>query len=186
MRKIRKAVSVILALIFVMPYLSVFARSVQGASEMSKLDFGVPELSGSLQGFLKGRLPYIDPNLTSVKEPTRVIMVVGDEANFSQIASYMISCRITPSLGGLRLIFGTVDARKVKFLASNTAIFAILKDREIDLMDFPGSTLSQGNFLKDTKNFRPDVGAPKHSPVGAASPNVTMREVVEIMNATGE
>jgi subtilisin family serine protease/archaellum component FlaC len=184
MRKIRKAVSVILALIFVMPYLSVFARSVQGASEMSKLDFGVPELSGSLQGFLKGRLPYIDPNLTSVKEPTRVIMVVGDEANFSQIASYMISCRITPSLGGLRLIFGTVDARKVKFLASNTAIFAILKDREIDLMDFPGSTLSQGNFLKDTKNFRPDVGAPKHSPVGAASPNVTMREVVEIMNAT--
>ncbi|MEM3054690.1 MAG: S8 family serine peptidase, partial [Candidatus Bathyarchaeia archaeon] len=184
MGKIRKFVSVILTLVFLMPYLSSFAQSVQGASETSTLDFEVSELSGKFQGFLDGRLPYVDPGLTRIKEPTRVIMVVRDEANFSQIASHMISCRITPSLGGIRLIFGTVDAKKVKFLASDAAVFAILKDKEIDLMDSPHSTLSQGNFLKNAKNFQTDASAPKQSPSGAASPNVTMREVVKIMNAT--
>jgi hypothetical protein len=173
----KKAVSVILAMILVMPYASSFIWFVQGTSN-------VTESSESVQGFLNSRLPYIDPDLISMEEPTRVILIVGEGANFSQIATHMVSCRITPSFGGLRLIFGTVDADNIKFLASNKALFAILKDREAGLMNSPHSALSQGNFLKDTKHLQPDVGAPKESPSGAESHNVTMREVVKIMNAT--
>ncbi|MDI6848151.1 MAG: hypothetical protein QMD23_08565, partial [Candidatus Bathyarchaeia archaeon] len=178
MEEKKKVVSVILAMILVIPYLSSFAWFAQGAPS-------VTESSESVQGFLNNRLPYIDPDLTSIKEPTRVILIAGEEANFSQIATHMVSCRVTPSFGGLRLIFGTVDADNVKFLASSKALFAILKDREVGLMNSPRSILSQGNFLKDTKSLQPDVDVPEELPSGANSPEATMREVVKIMNATG-
>ena len=174
----------LLAISLVTPILNSFAlsstvgtsNSMSAANNLNVLDM--------FRSIFKNQVPYIDPELKNSEGLNRVILVVREEANIVQIASHMVSCRVTPPIGGVRLVLGTVDASKIESLTLDTATFAILKDREIEFAESPRSRLSQGNFMKNIERTQSDLSG--REAAGDNLPhNVTMREVVEIMNATG-
>ena len=183
MRKIAKCFSAFLISICLMVSMNFFPYFVQGAPAISNDENVNLELPTSIQDFIMGKRPYIDPALASMKESARVILIVNDYANFSQIASCMKTCRVTPSLGGIRLVLGVVEPENLKSLAANTCTLAILKDREISFVGSPRDALRNGSFLKNIKQPQPN-DAPKNLPAGTPAQNVSMREVVKIMNAT--
>lgn len=178
MRRVMKFVSALLVLMYAMASINCFIYTVQGVpNEIAGL--GLPR---SLQDFLGVKLPYVDPELIGIKELTRVILVVKDSADISQIAGFMKSCRVAPSLSGIRLVLGVVDPENMESLAMNAYTLAILKDREVSFVGSPYDALRSGSFLKDMKPQPNET--PNELPTGAPSQSGSMREVVEIMNAT--
>ncbi|MEM1564620.1 MAG: S8 family serine peptidase [Candidatus Bathyarchaeia archaeon] len=173
MKKLAKCIPAILILMCVMASVNCLVHLAQGVVDSSSV-FS----NEGFQGLLRGKLPYIDPELITTKELTRVILVVRESANISQIAGHMKSCRVTPSFNGIRLVLGVVDPENVESLAKYTYTLAVLKDKEVSFVGSPREALRDGRFLK---NLTPQ---PNELPTGTPSQKANMREVVEIMNAT--
>jgi subtilisin family serine protease len=183
MGKIAKCFSAFLILMYATASMNFFTYLVQGAPsalDSENVSLGLPK---SIQDHIRSKLPYIDPALIGIKESARVILIVNDNANFSQIASCMRSCRVTPSLGGIRFVLGVVKPENLESLATNTCTLAILKDREVSFVSSPHDALRNGSFLKNMKQPQPNE-TPNKLPAGTPAQNVSMREVVKIMNAT--
>ncbi len=172
--------SVILVFVLVIPSVSCLAWLSQD-SELSNVNSN-NKIESQLFG---GQLPYVDPNLMNAKGLVRVVLIVDSEADLDEIASHMVSCRVTPPLGSVRLVLGTVDACEIEYLSSNIATFAILKDREIEFVANPWSIDMRENLLKNLKTRRPNVNLSQQSINESGSHETLMREVVKIMNATG-
>jgi len=131
-------------------------------------------------------IPYVDPDLTGLNGPVRVIIIVKDDANISRIAEHMISCRVTPSLGGVKVVLGAIRAGNVGALASSPATLAVLRDRELQFLSSALPRDLPEDFsviLRKKAELNPDVDK-LVEPELRAPHNVTMRDVVRIMNAT--
>lgn len=172
----------IFAILFLTASMNCITYIVQGSPNTPDNENLDSILTESLQGFLGEKLPYVDPALTSIEEPTRVILVVQEPVNISQIAGFMKSCRVTPSFGGIRLILGTVNPEDMEPLATNAYTLAILRDGEVGFVGSPHDALKKGNFLKDMTSQPYEIL--NELPAGTSFQNVSMREVVKIMNAT--
>jgi subtilisin family serine protease len=132
-------------------------------------------------------IPYVDPDLTGLNGSVRVVIVVKDDANISCIAEHMISCRVTPSFGGVKVVLGAITAGNVGALASNTATLAVLRDRELQFVSsmLPRDLPEDFSVILGSKaEVKPDVGEVVELKPRTAR-NVTMRDVVRVTNATG-
>ncbi|MEM3731702.1 MAG: S8 family serine peptidase [Candidatus Bathyarchaeia archaeon] len=172
----------LLALILTFPY-TYIKTLVEGSGTPPAGENGM--LSSSLLS-RRDFTPYVDPELEKAKDLTRVILVVDENANINCLAEKMISCRVTPSFGGVKLVLGAIKAENIGILASNSGTLAVLKDRELQFLNSKlphGSREELLNALRCKVGFNLEIveNVQKES---KPSGNVTMRDVVKIMNAS--
>jgi len=175
----RRVVSVLLLLSLSLVSSSIVMKAfVVGIEEVSESSLSLPNKHTIT--------PYVDPSLTGLDGSVRIVMVVDDDADIGRIAEYMISCRVTPSFGGVRVVLGAVTTGSVEALASNPSTLAVLRDRELQ---FASNMLPRqlpedfSAFLGNKTRLKPDVDRVVE-PESASSLNVTMRDVVRVMNAS--
>jgi subtilisin family serine protease len=126
---------------------------------------------------------YIDPDLLNSSGPTRVLIVASDSLPVEELAKYMISVQVTPSMGGSYLATGVMQAEKVEKLAENQYVSAVLKDKAIEydtpitLPEIPSklNVTSLKNMFKLGPNLEDSMPGNK--------PETTLRDVVKIIGA---
>ena len=138
----------------------------------------------SMDAFSIFQRKYIDPELLNSTGLTKVLIVATDGLSMKELSKHMVSCRATPSMGGLYLIIGVIPASNVEFIASNPGILAILKDRKIE---YPCSTdiLVTDSLGRENLFFLPlrKSGLSFEDCALKGKPETTLREVVDVIGA---
>jgi subtilisin family serine protease len=140
-----------------------------------------PASSIKFPGVPEGK--YIDPDLLTVVGPTRVIIIASDSLPLHEVATYMISSRVTPSFKGFHMILGVMEADKVDQLAANPLVYAIYQDRKIEYAistdsstaDYAEKDVPLLPFGKPQLDLREDELM--------ADPGTTLRDVINITGA---
>jgi len=129
---------------------------------------------------------YIDPELLSSAGPTRVLIIATNSLPLKELAKYMVSSRATPSIGGSYLTVGVMQAEKVKELAENQHVLAVLKDKMIEYDDTTSVRLPKISSKTNAPFSLKELFKPKFEPengVLGSKPETTMRDVVKIIGA---
>jgi len=127
---------------------------------------------------------YIDPELFNTSKPTRIILLTTNSVDPASITGKLLTSRITPSIGGLRILLGVADARAIQYLANNPEIVAILRDRRIEYSTSTNVRTSdpsprENMLLLPLEKARPVLV--DDATVG--KPGTTLREAVDIIGA---
>ena len=174
---IKRIVALLFLAMFIM---SIPAPLVNGQSLLSK-----GSTSSGSQVF-QSQETIVDPSLLSAVGPTRVLIKVSSALPIDEVAKYMITCRATPTIGGVYLVLGAIDPVNLSQLSSNPFIISIVKDQKITYNNV-SITIPDLQTLRDALNGKnigtlTDSSSKTDSSIGNLSP--TLREVVNITGAS--
>jgi len=126
---------------------------------------------------------YVDPELSNATEPTRIILFTAND-DLASITEKMLTTRITPSIGGPRMLLGVADAKTIQYLVNRPETMVVLKDRRIEYSK-PTDIQAQSSLLKGNLLAIPlkkSKFVPTDEPL-IGEPETTLREAVDIIGA---
>jgi len=179
-RKLASLVFVAALVLAVFAVLGSAAAAPAGSSTLPDLASGVSAPRRSLPFSANAR--YIDPGLEGATGRLGVLVALDASASVADVAGLLQAARAVPTLGGIQLVRGFVDADKIDELRSLPSVLAILKDRPIEYDGPAKPKLEPRVPIQFDGLTLPDRRSTAREPLLGA-PEVTMREVVNFTGA---
>ncbi|MHA1712279.1 MAG: S8 family serine peptidase [Candidatus Freyarchaeota archaeon] len=131
---------------------------------------------------------FLDPELSELTGPTRVLAVVRDDLPVEAAVQYLTTCRVV-SLGGIYLMIGTMPAERAGELMENPSVLALMRDKRVmyPISEFEDSFISPASLSSKPSAEELKEILRRKGRSGGREPDVepepTLREVVKVMGA---